>query len=395
MKERPLEDSLQSALERLEQGASLEEVLTAFPAQQAELRPLLIAALQVQRSAAAVTVPRRAASRSRAQFLAESARLGPRRPILSWTLQVVRYAALAVLLVAIVLAGFLGSGIVSAEALPGDTLYPVKLAVEKIRLQLAGDSPARLVLEEQYDDRRLDEVERLNQIQRKEEVNFTGVLLSPNGTDWQVGSLRLVFKAGFPVPANLAGKYVQVTGLSDHEVVEVISISLRLYQWDGLLQAMDANLWTVGGVEVGLDEATQTQGSSPRLGAPVAVTAIRLADERYLAITLQVSAAASPTPPLARPTARPVTQLPTEENHERSGEASATPGIKSSPTMQQPSPSAVRPSTTPKPTETKEPENRESERSRTPAPTLKPAEKSPTPKLEKTPTGAAPTKDND
>jgi hypothetical protein len=57
----------------------------------------------------------------------------------------------------------------SGKALPGDTLYPVKAAVEDVRLALAGDESAfRLYLE--FAEARIDEMERLSAEARFEDV---------------------------------------------------------------------------------------------------------------------------------------------------------------------------------------------------------------------------------
>lgn len=72
-----------------------------------------------------------------------------------------RGAAVAALFVALTLGG---SGYVLAAAdssIPGDTLYPVKLAVEDMRLKTARTQKARVALEVEFASRRLHEVQQL------------------------------------------------------------------------------------------------------------------------------------------------------------------------------------------------------------------------------------------
>src|SRR5258708_18124807 len=68
-----LEQALAAALAALEDGASLESVLAAHPAQAAALRPLLMAALSAGARAELAHVPAGAQAASRAPFLAAAA----------------------------------------------------------------------------------------------------------------------------------------------------------------------------------------------------------------------------------------------------------------------------------------------------------------------------------
>jgi hypothetical protein len=193
----------------------------------------------------------------------------------------------------------------SAAALPGDVFYPVKRMVENIQVNLAADPPARLVLEENLDDRRLEEAARLSQINRREFVTFSGTLRQTADDRWMVGDLVLDFPTATP-DTEMLGQYVRVSGYSDTHQVEVEEIQLRSFTWDGVIQKMDAESWVVGGIEVRLDANTSLAGVDAQVGATVHITAARLSENGFLALTILVQ----PVPTKMQPSA---TRVPSKE----------------------------------------------------------------------------------
>ena len=134
---------LDAALNQLNAGQDLEQILAAHPAQAAELRPLLQAARSARLPAAAQP-DRLAQNRSRARFLAAAQSQSHRRA--SFSLGRLALNALAALLLVIVTLGL--GGLASVQALPGDSLYPVKQALERAQLALSSGAQNRLTLEE-------------------------------------------------------------------------------------------------------------------------------------------------------------------------------------------------------------------------------------------------------
>ena len=144
--------------------ASLEEALRAYPELRPELEPLLSLAVEL-RSMPRISAPESLRSLRRPVFASAAhdrdARprmpLGWRilRPSPAWVAPLARLAA--GLILAFLLLG--GTMVASADSLPEEPLYPLKLALENAQLALTSDPVARAELEMQFAGRRLQEVE--------------------------------------------------------------------------------------------------------------------------------------------------------------------------------------------------------------------------------------------
>jgi hypothetical protein len=290
MGELKLEQSLEICLERLDAGALLEDVLTDFPDQVFELRPLLEAALDLRQLSISFA-PQIAQNCSRSQFLTAAATMTPvpRRQI--FNLFPLRFATSLVITFGIFAAVLLGTGLASAASLPGDVFYPVKRAVEQVQVDLVQDPSARIKLEEDLDERRAGEVSELNERHRRQTVTFSGFLQKTTSGQWQVNNLTLRLAEDLPSLKGLEGLYVEVTGYSDDKVVEVERIQQRNFQWNGPLQKMDGQTWVIGGIQLLVNEKTQLSGAA-YLGAPVRVTAIRT-QSQYTALQIDISVTAT------------------------------------------------------------------------------------------------------
>jgi hypothetical protein len=134
---------------------TLEQCLEKYPAQAAELEPLLRTALAIN-SAAAVQPDPQAKARGRYQLQLKMAQIGkPRRaPIFGWQ------PRWAVAVVTVMLVFTLGGGTVLAadNSMPGNPLYPVKIATENVRIQLAGSKIEKEALLATSADRRVAEI---------------------------------------------------------------------------------------------------------------------------------------------------------------------------------------------------------------------------------------------
>lgn len=342
-----LEPVLEECLEQLRKGASLEQVLAAFPAQAAELRPLLEVALWAQSLSAGIqVVPSAAQARSRARFLAAAGQAQSTPRASPSGLLRFRLAAVVLLLVMLVSASLLGTGLVSAQSLPGEPLYPVKIAIEQARLWLAGDSASYLHLEELFDQRRVAEVLRLLQQGRMgQQVSFAGFLSVGSEGGWQVAGIPVAFasEAGAPAPS-LLGTYLEVQGRTAAGQVQVESFRLRRFHLTGRIEEMRPALWRVSGVLITIAPETAVHGQ-PAPGSLVTLTALRIEADRLLALSVRVeTAAAQVTTPAAatavlspqtrapqaqpQPSAAPeLRQMETEEKERHSGdqEKSKTP----------------------------------------------------------------------
>jgi len=156
----PLEECLQAMSER----RNLHDVLRRYPAERDQLIELL--RLSVDLGGLAPSGPTAdPAFRLRARNRMLAAAAGRRRarrwnPLGALPRPAARLAFAGALAVA-VLVGGLTSAAASANSLPGDPFYPIKLGVERAQLAITFDPAARARLHGQFADVRLSEAQRL------------------------------------------------------------------------------------------------------------------------------------------------------------------------------------------------------------------------------------------
>jgi hypothetical protein len=162
-----LADILASCLESMERGdSSPEELLALHPKHRSELESLLRTAVVIKERADFAPRPSfRLSSRARLFRVLETAQKPqsavreskpPRIPKFSRKL-VVSWAILLVLVVSMISGGTVYA---SNEALPGDTLHPVKLFIEDVRLFITNDA-GKASLAVEYVDVRVQEIQAL------------------------------------------------------------------------------------------------------------------------------------------------------------------------------------------------------------------------------------------
>jgi hypothetical protein len=245
LKREGLHNALQDGLDALALGQDLEAALGIHPGHSADVRPALEAALAL-RALPAVEVPTKARNRSRARLRAAlpSARRGPFLGA-RW---VPRLAAGVAAVVLALTAGFGGLVAASAQALPGDSLYPFKRASEAVQLRLTFTSRARMTLEEQYSVRRADEVRRLLALGRIEKMTFEGIVQAQADTGWLVADIRVVVPPEISVtPGILPGMTIEVRGETQTEG-HFLAKGIRLlgFQFVAPVLSMGPEEWTVG-----------------------------------------------------------------------------------------------------------------------------------------------------
>ena len=286
MKANELESIFENCLQRLQKGDSLEKILADYPAQANQLRPLLLASKDLKGLQTAAQVPANRNAR-RAQFLAAAA--GKRSsPVRRSTWRPLRMLVTSLALLAVVAVSLLGTGLASAQSLPGDTLYPVKRVVENTRLAFTNTSLDRLKLEESFDEQRTREAALLVEDQRNEDVNFHGLLEQSADGSWQVGGLIIYPKDQGLSWDGLAGTQVEVVGRTRPDGVEVEELRLRLFHLGGEIEQASPTEWLVSGVPVDVSPATRISGEA-QVGSPVTITAVQLQADRFLALSIQVT----------------------------------------------------------------------------------------------------------
>lgn len=296
-------DALETCLQALESGETVDSALMRFPTLAAELRPILETSLQA-RTVAGLAVPAEGQRRGRTRLLRRAAELreAKRAPRRSWLFSF-RPAALT-----FVLAFFLLSGTslvrAASSSLPGDNLYPVKRTWEDVRLAFVSGLQEMESLELEYETERVDEINQLIARGRAETVSFNGYLnLQPDGT-WTVAGIPIIINADTNLPANplSAGMALRVTGTTDSNgslVVQSLveapagsivpdveddghedsdgdsdneggsgsgsdsgsgvsggdSSAAEISTYRGILETIDGNRWVVNGVEVDVSGA--------------------------------------------------------------------------------------------------------------------------------------------
>ncbi len=153
-----IEDIFNECLECLLKGESIEDCLKAYPEQAPELEPLLkTSSALIQKSAAIQATPEfkaRAHSQLQKMLYAKREKAERKARILIWH----RKWAVAMTSVLLILFVGIGTVTVSANALPDEPLYPVKLAVEQARVTLAFSDTGKAKLHTQFAERRAGEM---------------------------------------------------------------------------------------------------------------------------------------------------------------------------------------------------------------------------------------------
>ncbi len=291
---------LDTCLLRMEAGDSIDEIVQAYaaasPEKASEIREILQIAEAALPAKESLRVPAAAQRASRELFLAHAQKLQQQPGAASrmFWLRLLRFfqhnfGSIAFAAATIVL---LFVGLSSLNALPGDRLYPVKLAAEQAEINLTGAGTAR---EEQisiYDARRAEEVANMIRLKRSGTVRFGGYLERSKEPSWQVAGIQLQVTQELEKQAQLlSGAYVEVKGLVGNQgVVQVESLTPRLEPVSGMLTSIAPDGWQVDRQQVKINANTVINGK-PKVGDQVLVQAVHLADStQMLAVSVEIIA---------------------------------------------------------------------------------------------------------
>lgn len=283
--------ALETCLSQIESGANLEEALKPYGNLAAELRPLIEVALANRAYAASLAVPALAMTRSRARFL-NAAQTYVERSQRSWFSGIVfpRLAMAIVAFIAVLLIGSFSTAVASAESLPGDWLYPVKLASEKTRLLLTGNPINRIRLEKTFDDRREQEILELLKHDRSEIVRLGGEVTSIQPGVWIIRDTTVLVDSSTQLEHDIEpGFYVEVSGLlQPNGELQAQTIRARQIQFSGTVDEIGSDQWVIDGLAIQVTGSTLWSGA-PTLGTHVTATAFVLADGSLRAYQIQIS----------------------------------------------------------------------------------------------------------
>lgn len=217
-------NALENCLQQIENGADVESVLKQYPELASELRPILKTAIKAQQNQTAEPSAQ-AFQRGRARVIQHATQMKP-SPVIKRrnTVPVFSRLAISFALALIFLLG--GTGVLSASAstIPGDQLYSVKRGWENVRLFLIFDQEARTLLEDEFENERLHEVNELLSQGKNEQIQFVGIFMQVNGVSY-VSGVSVVLPSAIQIPAN--GAIVSVVGFTNPQGwVEVSSLEL-------------------------------------------------------------------------------------------------------------------------------------------------------------------------
>lgn len=266
-----LERALQVCLQHLEQGSRLDELSLSYPKWTEELRALLEVAnfsqypggidpRQKPQPQAGMQGLDEAMQRSRTEML-QAAQAGLSRP------QPARLAARLVLgLCTVCLLVACGAALAfgATRSIPGAPLYSAKTGLEQLRLELTIDPSSRLQLAQQYDQRRVQEVQEILHLGQVREVVFSGLLEQNPATGWKVGGVTLLVSPETEIVGDVQPGYsATVRGNTTADgTVQADQLQMRELVVQGELQSLSEFNLQVDGLLVTVTPATIWQGEA-------------------------------------------------------------------------------------------------------------------------------------
>jgi hypothetical protein len=250
------------ALNDLEKGATVDECLGNYPLLSHELRPALEAA-RAAHSIAVVDAPTEAINRSRTKILGHAARLRSEKNSKISLFRLPASVFTALLIALVLLLGSRELVVVSAESLPGDSLYPIKRAVQDIRVRLAPNLEAQHEIEAQYRKQRNDEVLALIDRGLTRKVSFEGIVEMMLPAKWMVGGIPVRLTDETIVIGDIRfGSMIEVEGSTTEDGwVEAHELHLREFKYIGQVETIEKNFWIISGTEFELTSITQIDSS--------------------------------------------------------------------------------------------------------------------------------------
>lgn len=209
-------DALETCLQALDNGETIDSALKRFPALADELRPILEASRHA-RSLAGEPVADEVHRRGRAKLLQRAAELRESKRASRKRTWVFAFRPVAITLMLVV---FLLSGTslvrASSTSLPGDNLYPVKRTWEDFTL-IFTSGLERDDLELTYETERVEEIQELLAEGRGEVVTFSGYVNTQTTSQWTVAGVPVLITSDTVLPAEpiVLGSGVTISGTTN------------------------------------------------------------------------------------------------------------------------------------------------------------------------------------
>ncbi len=307
-------NALEQGLVELEKGAELDQVLAANPGLENELEPALVAS-QYARSLADEPVSDETLLRSRTMVLAHAARLRQQRQQAVGLLQPLPRLVTVLLLTLVFLLAGSGFFAASAKALPGDQLYTAKRTLEELRLKVVFNPSSHKEVEETFESRRIDEVQKLLAAGREEFVQFFGVVEQMNKERWVIEGVEVLLSPDTILIGEIVpGLKVEVEGITRSQGFVLASeIHLQTFAFVGYVESITPDRWQIDGKTVLITPDTLLDPAI-QVGDWVVVS-VRSDDFGNLsALLIDTTNLPTPTPQLILPTwtPTPTPEEPTE-----------------------------------------------------------------------------------
>jgi LysM repeat protein len=220
MVDRDLLDALDDCVDRLGRGQNVDDCLRQYPQYKVLLRPMLEAGLLARRMGYNAAEVNSARERVRARYQQAIRTVPPRQ---TYSLHWARLVATAFIVLLLALGGL---GLAAGNSLPGDALYNVKRFTESVRLILSRDN----ALEQEFAQRRIDEIQQLVTLQREAEVTFEGEIVAQNGTNWTIAGLTVRVEIGTPGSESVQiADRVEVQAMTTAQG-EIVALEIRLLE---------------------------------------------------------------------------------------------------------------------------------------------------------------------
>jgi hypothetical protein len=306
-------DTLEEVLSGISAGGDMADIISESFQVESGLGPLL-GSMDAAHSLSSVDVPVKTINRSRTRVLARAAQLRQeRKSVNSVFRRIPRLAYALALAVVLALMSYGGLSIVSAKALPGDQLYPLKRATENIRLGLSVTLEDHHAVEDRYKLRRIEEVNSLIASGRSEFVEFYGKVNQQGENSWNIGGVDVRLSPDTIIIGDIfIGMVVEVEGVTVPDGwVQASEIHLQTYGFMGYVESISAGVWQISGKTIYITPESRVD-SAVQVGDWVVVS-VRSDDFGVLtALIIDASSLPAPTPiPTLDPDSAAKTSVPT------------------------------------------------------------------------------------
>jgi hypothetical protein len=246
-------DDFEKALTDLSSGQDIHNLVESYPDLKEEIEMAKLA-----QSLSTTVVPSDILQRSRTSLLIQTMELRRERPHPVGFFQRIPRIVYVLVLALFLLLSWNGLIIASAKALPGDHLYPAKITLEKLHLELALSPQTHQEVEEEYQSRRVVEVKRLLDLGRMEFVQFFGVVEQQWNDHWIVDGIEVRLLPETIILGEIQdGMTVEVEGSTLPEGwVRASEIHLQNFSFNGTVESISESIWTISGREVKITSAS-------------------------------------------------------------------------------------------------------------------------------------------